>query len=219
MRTVLGAPLLWASCRDLLAPVSEKRVSRFRRLAVYCGSSDDVGEVYRDAARELGRLLATRGIGMVYGGGKVGLMGICADAALAGGGEVIGVIPHKLEALEVGHEGLSEKIVVDSMHARKMVMASLSDGFVAMPGGFGTLDELAEVTTWNQLGYHKKPTGLLNVRGYFDHLLAFARHASEVGFIRPVHRGLWVHAAEPEALLDAMAAQDLSGLQGWLERP
>lgn len=194
-------------------------MNRFRRVAVYCGSSDDVAEVYREAARALGGLLASRGIGVVYGGGNVGLMGVCADAALAAGGEVIGVIPQKLEALEVGHQGLTEKIVVDSMHARKMVMASLSDGFIAMPGGFGTLDELAEVTTWNQLGYHQKPTGLLNVAGYFDHLLAFARHASEVGFIRPVHRGLWVHADNPEGLLEAMASQDLSQLQGWLDRP
>ncbi len=194
-------------------------MNRFRRVAVYCGSSDDVAEVYRERAQALGQLLASRGIGLVYGGGNVGLMGVCADAALAAGGEVIGVIPHKLEALEVGHQGLTEKIVVDSMHARKMIMASLSDGFIAMPGGFGTLDELAEVTTWNQLGYHQKPTGLLNVCGYFDSLLAFARHASEVGFIRPVHRGLWVHAQSPETLLDAMAAQDLSCLQGWLDRP
>ncbi|MEM9074817.1 MAG: TIGR00730 family Rossman fold protein [Myxococcota bacterium] len=191
----------------------------FRRIAVYCGSSNNVADTYKDAARELGILLAKSGIAVVYGGGNVGLMGICADAALAAGGDVIGVIPHKLEDLEVGHTGLTEKIVVDSMHARKMVMASLSDAFIAMPGGFGTMDELVEITTWNQLGYHQKPAGVLNVRGYFDSFLAFVRHAGEEGFIRPIHRGLLVDAETPPALLDALQTQEMPDLTKWLERP
>lgn len=147
------------------------------------------------------------------------MMGACADAALAKGGKVIGVIPHKLIDLEVGHNGVTELLAVDSMHARKMLMASLSDAFVALPGGFGTMDELMEVTTWNQLGYHKKPAGVLNVKGYFDHLLAFVAHAAEVGFVRPVHRGLLVAHAEPDALLDAMAKMELPDLKKWMDRP
>lgn len=191
----------------------------FRRIAVYCGSSGDVDPAYLDAAREVGSLLAERNIEMVFGGGRVGMMGACADAALAKGGTVIGVIPHKLVQLEVGHAGVSELLTVDSMHARKMLMASLSDAFVALPGGFGTMDELMEVTTWNQLGYHKKPAGVLNVKGYFDHFLAFVSHAAEVGFVRPVHRGLLVANPEPAALLDQLAEVDLPDLKKWMDRP
>ncbi|MCX6896985.1 MAG: TIGR00730 family Rossman fold protein, partial [Verrucomicrobia bacterium] len=134
----------------------------FRRLCVYCGSSNHVPETYFAAARAVGTLLAERGIGVVYGGGRTGLMGAVATAALAAGGEVIGVIPEKLRALELDHGGLTELRVVDSMHARKLMMAELSDGFMALPGGFGTLEEIFEATTWTQLNYHRKPAGLLN---------------------------------------------------------
>ncbi|MBC7170947.1 MAG: TIGR00730 family Rossman fold protein, partial [Polyangiaceae bacterium] len=139
-----------------------------RRVAVYCGSSESNRESYRLGAARVGELLATRGIEVVYGGGNCGLMGIVADAALSSGGRVTGVIPTRLVGHEVAHAGLSELIVVDSMHARKTVMSGLSDAFFVLPGGFGTLDELFEATTWTQLGYHQKPVGLLDIDGYFE---------------------------------------------------
>lgn len=191
----------------------------FRRICVYCGSSNDVPEVYQQAAAEVGHTLAARGIGVVYGGGKVGLMGIVADAALAAGGEVIGVIPDKLQALEVGHNHLTELFVVDSMHARKMMMAQLSDGFIALPGGWGTLEELCEVTTWAQLNYHHKPVGLLNVAGYYDGLLKFLDHASHEGFIRPIHRNLLVTSDGVTSLLEQLAAAEIPDLKRWLVKP
>lgn len=191
----------------------------FKRVCVYCGSNTGHDPVYRDAAATLGALLAERGIGVVYGGGSIGLMGVVADAALAAGGEVIGVIPEKLASLELGHEGLTELIVVDSMHARKLAMAQLSDAFVALPGGFGTLEEIFEVTTWTQLNYHLKPVGLLNVAGFYDHLLAYLTHAGEQGFIRPVHQGLLTSATGPEELLERMATMEIPALARWMPRP
>jgi uncharacterized protein (TIGR00730 family) len=149
----------------------------FRRVAVFCGSSIRVPAHFMHAAEAVGALLAERGIGVVYGGGNVGLMGRVADAALAAGGEVIGVIPDKLRALELDHPGLTDLFVVDSMHARKAMMAHMSDAFIALPGGYGTLEEIFEVTTWTQLNYHHKPVGLLNVAGYYDALLTFIAHA------------------------------------------
>jgi len=190
-----------------------------RRVAVYCGSSNAVDARYFEAAREVGRLLAERGIGVVYGAGNVGLMGACADAALAAGGEVLGVIPHRLVELEVAHQGLTELIQVDSMHARKMVMSSLSDAFVALPGGFGTLDEIFEATTWNQLGYHAKPAGFLDTDGYYEHLLGFLAHAKDQGFVRPLHADLLFAEREPAALLDRLATHPLPDLKQWLTRP
>lgn len=194
-------------------------MSRFRRVAVYCGSSNHVPAPYFDAARAFGDLLAQRGIGLVFGGGRVGLMGAVADAVLAAGGEAIGVIPHKLRDLEVAHRGLTELLEVDSMHARKSVMASLADAFVALPGGFGTLDEIFEVTTWNQLGYHKKPAGLLNVDGYFDALEGFIRHAVETGFVRGLHSDLLLVDADPVALLERLEVAELPDLQKWIDKP
>ncbi|MFT5683552.1 MAG: hypothetical protein ACI8RZ_004484 [Myxococcota bacterium] len=188
----------------------------FRRICVYCGSSDAVDERYKSAARAVGTLLAERGIGVVYGGGRVGLMGIVADAALAAGGEVLGVIPDKLQGLELGHNGLTELFVVDSMHARKMLMAQLSDGFIALPGGFGTLEEIIEVTTWSQLNYHRKPVGLLNVDGYYDHLIAWIQGAVSAGFIREPHRDLLPAADTPEGLLELLAAATIPELSEWL---
>ena len=192
---------------------------RFRRVCVYCGSSNDVSEAYLRAARELGVLLAGRGIGVVFGGGRVGLMGALADGALAAGGEVLGVIPEKLQSLELGHLGLTELFVVDSMHARKTMMAHLSDAFVALPGGWGTLEEIFEVTTWTQLNYHHKPVGLLNVDGYYDRLLEFLAHAASEGFVRPAHRNLMQSSSDPAALLEAMAVVEIPELGRWIVKP
>ncbi|MCC7383529.1 MAG: TIGR00730 family Rossman fold protein [Deltaproteobacteria bacterium] len=190
----------------------------FRRICVFCGSSPGHDRVYGDAAANLGAFLAHQGIGLVYGGGKVGLMGALADGALSAGGEVIGVIPEKLKALEVGHDHLTELFVVDSMHARKAMMAHLSDAFIALPGGWGTLEEIFEVTTWTQLNYHHKPVGLLNVRGYFDHLQAFLQHAGAAGFIRPVHQSLMSVASSPEELLEALTYAEIPDLAKWIKK-
>lgn len=195
------------------------RPARFRRICVYCGSSEGRRPEYAEAARSLGAFLARRKIGLVYGGGRVGLMGAVAEGALAAGGEVIGVIPEKLRARELAHLGLSELFVVDSMHARKTMMANLSDAFIALPGGWGTLEETFEVTTWAQLNYHLKPVGLLNVGGYYDGLLAFVDHAVEEGFIRGVHRGLVVSATDPEQLLEKLAQVEIPELGRWIEKP
>ncbi len=193
--------------------------ARFRRICVYCGSSEGRRPEYAEAARSLGAFLARRGIGLVYGGGRVGLMGAVADGALAAGGEVIGVIPEKLRARELAHLGLTELFVVDSMHARKTMMAYLSDAFIAMPGGWGTLEETFEVTTWAQLNYHLKPVGLLNVNGYYDRLLGFVEHAVEEGFIREVHRGLVVSSSDPEQLLELLAQVEVPELGRWIDKP
>ena len=175
------------------------------RVCVFCGSRPGVRPAYAEAARATGALLAARGLGLVTGGGKVGLMGVVADAALGGGAEAIGVIPRALVEREVGHEGLTELHVVETMHQRKAAMASLSDAFVALPGGIGTLEELFEVWTWSVLGYHAKPVGLLNVAGYYDRLLGFLDGAVAEGFFHPAHRARLVSAETPEALLDLLA--------------
>jgi uncharacterized protein (TIGR00730 family) len=158
-----------------------------KRICVYCGSSAGVNPVHREAAVHLGTLLASRGIGLVYGGGNVGLMGVIADAVLHAGGEVIGVIPTALMEKELGHGGVTKLHIVSSMHERKQLMADLSDGFISLPGGIGTLEELFETFTWLQLGFHDKPVGLLNVDGFYDHLLAFLRHAAAERFLRVGH--------------------------------
>lgn len=176
------------------------------RICVFTGSRDGAGGEFAAAARELAGLLVGRGISVVYGGAEVGMMGVLADEVLARGGRVIGVIPHHLTEREVAHSGLTELRVVDSMHERKMVMSDLSDGFIALPGGFGTLDELFETLTWAQLGLHGKPCGLLNVAGYFDSLLAFLDHAVERGFLAPEYRRMLLSDTDPVALLDRMHA-------------
>jgi len=181
----------------------------FRRICVFCGSAHGNDPIYTAAARELGRSLAERGIEIVYGGGRVGLMGELADAALAAGGRVLGVIPQRLRDLEVAHSGLSELFVVDTMHARKAMMAHLSDAFIALPGGFGTLEELFEVVTWCQIGYHQKPVGILDVAGYYAPLLRFLDHAEASGFIRDIYRPILQHADDLEALLAQLAAVSL----------
>ena len=177
-----------------------------KRLAIYCGSATPADPIYIDNAREVGRTLAERGIGVVYGGGRLGLMGAIADSALAAGGEVIGVIPQALVDAEVAHHGLTELHVVDTMHQRKQAFTDLSDGFVTLPGGTGTMDELWEAMSWAQIGYHAKPVGLLNVAGYYDGLIAFAAKMGEVGFLRPQHRGLLIVDVTLNGLLSKMAA-------------
>ena len=174
------------------------------RIAIYCGSSRGLDPIFSNAAAELARYLVHEGIGIVYGGGNVGLMGVIADAALAAGGEVIGVIPESLMAKELGHGGVSELRVVRSMHERKQLMVDLSDGFIALPGGFGTLDELFETLTWLQLGFHDKPVGLLNVSGFFDHLLTFLDHMSDTGFLKYEHRASLLIETDPATLITAM---------------
>ncbi len=175
------------------------------RICVFCGSNTGVNSLYRDAATALGRLLAERDLGLVYGGGSVGLMTVVADAVLAGGGEVIGVIPEALATKELAHPDVTEMHVVPSMHARKALMAELADGFIALPGGFGTLEELFEIVTWAQLGIHRKPIGVLNVAGYFDALMNLIDNAINEKFVKPEHRQLIVMADQPELLLSALA--------------
>jgi uncharacterized protein (TIGR00730 family) len=173
-------------------------------ICVFCGSRMGARSDYRAAAHALGQTLALRDITLVYGGAAIGLMGVMADAALAAGGRVVGVIPRALEQKEIAHPGLSELHVVDSMHARKARMEQLSDGFVAMPGGAGTLDELFEIITWAQLGIHGKPVALFNVAGYFDKLLHTLEHMVAEGFIDAAHQELWSTARDPEDLLAAL---------------
>ena len=175
------------------------------RVCVFCGSSTGIHGDYRDAAERLARELAGRGIGLVFGGGRVGLMGVLADAMLALGGHVIGVIPHSLVAREVAHERLPDLRVVASMHERKAMMAELSDAFIAMPGGFGTFEEFCEVITWTQLGLHRKRCGLLNVRGFYDPLLALFDRAVADGFLKPQNRAIVSAHADVTTLLDDLA--------------
>ena len=177
-----------------------------KRLAIYCGSATPADPLYIDLARQIGTTLAQRGIGVVYGGGRLGLMGAIADSALAAGGEVIGVIPQALVDAEVAHRGLTELHVVGGMHERKQTFTDLSDGFVTIPGGTGTMDELWEALSWAQLGYHTDPVGLLNAAGYYDHLIAFWEKMGEVGFLRAQHRDLLIVADTLDDLLDRMAA-------------
>jgi len=176
-----------------------------KRLAVYCGSATPSDPIYIETAQAVGRTLAERGIGVVYGGGRLGLMGVVADSALAAGGEVIGIIPQALVDAEVAHRGLTELHVVGTMHQRKQAFTDLSDGFVNLPGGTGTMDELWEALSWAQIGYHAKPVGLLNTAGYYDHLIAFYAKMGEVGFLRPQHQGILLVDAELGGLLAKMA--------------
>lgn len=176
------------------------------RLAVYCGSATPADPVYIATARAVGRGLAERGIGVVYGGGRLGLMGAVADSAIEAGGEVIGVIPDALVNAEVAHRGLTELHTVRNMHERKQLFTDLSDGFVTIPGGTGTMDELWEAMSWAQLGYHTKPVALLNSAGYYDPLIAFIAKMAEVGFLRPQHRELLIVDTGLDGLLAKMAA-------------
>ncbi len=189
-----------------------------RSICVFCGSSPGAQSVYADAAREMGRTLAERHIRLVYGGGHVGLMGVLADAAMAAGADVIGVITEGLQLREVGHKGLPDLRIVPSMHERKALMASLSDAFIALPGGAGTLDELFEAWTWTQLGIHRKPIGVLNTAGYFDPLLTFLSRAVAERFIRADDLAAVVVEPEPAPLLDRLATVTLPELDKWIDR-
>jgi uncharacterized protein (TIGR00730 family) len=187
-----------------------------RRVCVFCGSSEGRRPSYRRAAEEFGGLLAGRGIGLVFGGGRVGLMGAIADAVMAARGEAIGVIPRTLVEREVGHNGLSKLHVVETMHERKALMANLADAFVALPGGFGTYEEFCEVLTWGQLGLHGKPCGLLNVDGYYDALLALFDHAVDEKFVQPVNRAMVLADTDPARLLDRLEAYDAPRVPRWI---
>ena len=189
-----------------------------KRVCVFCGSSPGARPGYRAAAEALGAAVAQRGLGLVYGGAHVGLMGVVADAALAAGGEVIGVLPRALEAKELAHRNLSALYVVESMHERKALMAELSDCFVALPGGIGTLEETFEAWTWTQLGLHEKPCALLDVDGYYAALHAFLDHAVAERFVRPEHRAMLLVESDPERMLDALSGWRAPIVEKWLDR-
>jgi uncharacterized protein (TIGR00730 family) len=187
-----------------------------KRVCVYCGSNPGRLPDYLEAAEQLGTLLSEQRLGLVYGGASVGVMGAVADAALSRGAEVIGVIPSALATREVAHPSLTELIVVESMHERKARMAELSDGFIAMPGGWGTMEEIFEALTWAQLGLHSKPCGLLNVAGYFDHLEAFLEHAIDQAFVRPEYRPMIIADSDPKRLLERFRSYRAPEVKKWI---
>jgi uncharacterized protein (TIGR00730 family) len=190
----------------------------FRSVCVFCGSSRGSGEGYAQAAEGIGRLLAGRGMELVYGGSRLGLMGILADACLAAGGRVVGVMPRALIEKEIAHTGISELHSVDSMHARKALMADKAEAFIALPGGYGTWEEFCEVLTWSQLGLQRKPCGVLNVNGYYEPLLAMADRAVEEGFLRREHRALLVSERDPEELLKRLESVRVPLVEKWMDR-
>jgi uncharacterized protein (TIGR00730 family) len=188
-----------------------------KKVCVFCGSALGRRPAYARSARTLGRALLRRRLGLVYGGGSIGLMGVVADAVMAGGGEVVGVIPRALARKEIAHHGLTRLEVVASMHVRKARMAELADAFVALPGGIGTLEELTEVLTWGYLGLHAKPVGLLDVAGYWDPLIRLLDHAVDEGFLRPTHRRLVVVDGSPSRLLDRLARHRIPAAPRWID--
>ena len=191
-----------------------------KRICVYAGSNVGIRQEYQETARALGQELVARNLGLVYGGGHVGLMGVLADTVMAGNGEVVGVMPAALFPNEVANRNVTQFYEVGSMHERKAMMAELADGFIALPGGFGTYDELFEMITWLQIGLHSKPVGLLNVAGFFEPLLAMVKHASSEGFISPIHANLILHEDTPAALLDRFATFAPMAKQGkWTNLP
>ncbi|MEM1411188.1 MAG: TIGR00730 family Rossman fold protein [Pseudomonadota bacterium] len=189
-----------------------------KRICVYCGSSPGRREAYRNAAVALGRTLTRRGLGLIYGGASVGIMGAIADTVLEAGGEAIGIIPEALAVKEVAHDGLTEQHVVASMHERKALMAEKADAFIALPGGWGTFEELFEVLTWAQLGFHEKPVGLLNVDGYYDRLAAFLEGAIEEGFVPPVCREMLMVEGDPDLLVERFSAYRAPTVRKWITR-
>jgi len=191
----------------------------FQRVCVYCGSHDGHDAAFRESAEQLGRVFAQRKLELVYGGGNVGLMGRIADAVIAGGGRVTGVIPRDLQERELAHRGATELVVVESMHQRKARMADAADAFIALPGGIGTLEELFETFTWLQLGFHDKPLGLLNVHGFYDTLLRFLDQLVDHGFLRAPHRSMLAVETDPERLLDTLAEFETPRLGRWWPRP
>ncbi|MGH8693232.1 MAG: TIGR00730 family Rossman fold protein [Burkholderiales bacterium] len=186
-----------------------------RRICVFCGSNAGARSEFAEAARALAAVLVERKLGIVYGGGNVGMMGVLADAALERGGEVTGVIPRTLVDKEVAHRGVTELLIVETMHERKARMNDLSDAFIALPGGFGTLDEFFEVLTWSQLGFHGKPCALLNVAGYYDRMLAMLDHAVAERFLRPAHRELVIADTDPSRLLQRLSALSPAPKEKW----
>jgi uncharacterized protein (TIGR00730 family) len=188
------------------------------RITVFCGSNSGFRTEYAEAAQSLARLLVEKNIGLVYGGGNVGLMGVIADEVMRRGGEVVGIIPDSLDRREVGHRGITELRVVGSMHERKAQMAELADGFIAMPGGIGTFEEFFEIVTWAQLGFHEKPCGLLNVAGYYDGLLNLCDHAVAEGFLRPLHRELILSDADAARLLEKMENYQPRPIEKWIDK-
>jgi uncharacterized protein (TIGR00730 family) len=194
-------------------------VARLKRICVFCGSALGARPAYQQAAQRLGELLAEQGLGLVFGGGCIGLMGVVADAALAKGGEVIGVIPESLVRREVGHRGVTRLHVVETMHQRKAMMADLSDAFIALPGGYGTLEEFCEAVTWSQLGIQQKPCGLLNIERYWDGLLTVLDHAVDEKFVRPENSQLVLVASTPEGMLDRLSEWTPPGhIEKWLDK-
>ena len=193
-------------------------MSSLAAVCVFCGSSPGADPAYFAAAQATGQAIAHRGLALVYGGAKVGLMGAVADAALAAGGEVFGVLPQGLAAKELAHTGLTRLEVVDSMHERKARMAELSDGFLALPGGIGTLEEIFEIWTWGQLGFHAKPAGFLNVGGFYDPLKAFLDHMTDQAFMKTMHRDMALFGQSPDAILDAFGAYQPPNVDKWMER-
>ena len=189
-----------------------------QRICVFCGSATGTQRVYQQAAAAVGVALAEQGYELVYGGGRVGLMGVLADAVLSRGGRVIGIMPAHLVAKEIAHQDLNELRVVNSMHERKAAMADLADIFLALPGGFGTLEEFCEMLTWSQLGLHRKACGLLNVDHYYDPLLALFKHAVSEGFVHPAHRALVLDDDDPERLLHRLVAYQPPELTKWMDR-
>lgn len=189
-----------------------------KRICVFCGSNSGFRAPYTAAARAIAAALVDRRIGLVYGGGNVGLMGVIADAVLEKGGEVIGVIPEALVNRELAHRAVNEMIIVNSMHERKAKMAALSDGFIAMPGGYGTFEEFCEIITWAQLGLHRKPCAILNVEGYYDPLLALFDHAVAEGFVHQSNRQLVIQDEDPRRLLDLLERYEPPPMEKWIER-
>ncbi len=189
-----------------------------KKICVYCGSSSGKGDVYLAAADKLADALVSRGLELVYGGASIGIMGALASAVMERGGSVIGIMPQALMRREIGNDHLTELQVVDSMHERKAAMADQSDGFIALPGGMGTFEELFEILTWAQLGFHNKPVGLLNIDGYYDHLIQFLDHAVEQGLLRQQHRDLLRVQQDPGTLLDNFLSEPAPLLDIWIER-
>lgn len=187
-----------------------------RNICVYCGSSPGLNQAYVQAAVQLGKALAEHDIGLVYGGAAIGVMGTVADAVIASGGRAVGVIPKALAVKEVAHQGLDELHVVESMHERKALMAELADGFIALPGGWGTLEEIFEILTWAQLGFHSKPCGILNIDGYYDHLVRFLDIAFEQQFVNELYRPILMTSQHPQALLEQFASYRAPRVKKWV---
>ncbi|HCY88455.1 MAG TPA: TIGR00730 family Rossman fold protein [Desulfobacteraceae bacterium] len=189
-----------------------------KRVCVYCGSSDGKKDAYKAAARELGRAMLEKGLGLVYGGAQIGIMGEIANTVMDGGGEVIGIMPKPLADREIYHTGLTRLEIVDSMHERKAMMAELSDGFIALPGGLGTIEEIFEVLTWAQLGFHRKPCALLNAIGYYDNLCAFLNHTVIEGFVNTASRAMLMTESDPRVLLERFENYQAPVVNKWIDK-